>query len=82
MSSTRHARGASSTDWPLRASWYSRRPSRFSAEYMGGICSMSPTNRGSMARSSSSPTSTGRSATTWPVASWVSVSTPSLIRAT
>ena len=38
-------RGARSTSTPDRASRYSGTPSRFSAEYIGGTCSISPTNR-------------------------------------
>ena len=46
-SSTRTGRGARSTSTPLRANWYSRWPLTETAEYMGGICKISPRNAGS-----------------------------------
>ncbi|CFP57723.1 Uncharacterised protein [Bordetella pertussis] len=54
-------------------------PSRLSAEYMGGICSIVPTKRDSTSRSAASSTPanpSGARATMWPVRSPESVSSP------
>ena len=48
---------------------------------MGGTCRMVPVNRGSTASSSARVTLTGRSSSTVPVLSWVSVTSPSRRRA-
>ena len=49
---------------------------------MGGTWRISPRNRSNAASSSSRVTRTGRSSCTFPVVSWVSVTTPSLSPAT
>jgi hypothetical protein len=70
-------RASRSTVSPLRASSYSGTPPRFSAEYIGGTCSMSPRKRASTASSAASSTTAAlRSASTAPSASPVSVVTP------
>ena len=76
-SSTFTVRGARSTSSPARASSYSRFPSILRAEYMGAVCSMSPTNERSASRTRSSVTpSIGRVSSTRPAASCVSVTCP------
>jgi hypothetical protein len=70
-------RASRSTTWPARANSYSGTPLRFSAEYIGGTCSISPRKRGSTASIAATSTSAAlRSSSTVPSASPVSVVTP------
>ena len=71
------ARGLRSTSRPCRARSYSFWPLILMAEYIGGICRMSPVNRGSAAATSGAVTATGCSSSTRPETSCVSVTRPS-----
>ena len=80
---TTTGRAFRSTVSPARACSYSRFPSTFTAEYMGGTCSCGPKKRRSTASRDSrvSEGGTGPVETTFPSASSVSVSAPSWITA-
>src|SRR4051812_5710366 len=70
-------RASRSTSSPARASSYSRFPSTFRAEYIGGVWVTRPTNPASASRARSSvKPSSGRVSRTRPAASWVSVICP------
>ena len=74
---TSTARGVRSTSAPSRASSYSRRPSWWTAEYIGGRCRIRPTNPRHVASSRSRVRPvTGVSDSTRPVRSCVSVVMP------
>ena len=69
-------RGWRSTCLPFRARSHSFWPLTFRAEYMGGICMISPRKRSSTAVSCPGVTLTSRRKSTVPVVSSVSVATP------
>src|SRR3954469_14913609 len=70
-------RASRSTSSPARASSYSRFPSTLRAEYIGGVCSTSPTKDPSAIRTASSARSvTGRVSSVRPAESCVSVTSP------
>ncbi|MPM92763.1 hypothetical protein SDC9_139899 [bioreactor metagenome] len=69
-------RGARSTSPPLRAMSYSFFPPILIAEYIGGICKISPVNRGSTAASISRETDGSQRSSAVPVTSCVSVTRP------
>src|SRR3954469_3520290 len=70
-------RASRSTSSPARASSYSRFPSTLRAEYIGGVCSTSPTKDPSAIRTASSVSpSTGRVSSVRPAPSCVSVTWP------
>ena len=78
--STCTGRGARSTSSPSRASSCRRRPPTFTADTIGGSCSMSPTNAGSARSTSSLVIGIGRWSSTSPAASSVLVAMPNTTR--
>lgn len=82
MESTVTSRLSRSISMPLRARSTSFLPSRLSAEYIGGVWRMRPTNRAAACRTASAPgRGPSQRAVTAPVLSCVSVRTPSRIDA-
>jgi hypothetical protein len=75
-------RGRRSISSPRRAFLYRRSPPTFTAETIGGTCSISPLRSSRVRRRSASVTETARSETTSPDASCVDVTTPRRAAAT